>query len=124
MRDQSFEKRLSPYRLAVEKDLLEFLRFSALANPRKLNAAFAKYGITISNDNDLTWLAQISESGEDIDGAHGVNGQLQSMNVSEIVHSIQFTPHDIHTAMGHLDLVEFENLVKQNNEEEYEEYID
>lgn len=68
-----------------DNDLLERLRFAYAVAPRDTVRVFRKLGIVITNENDLTKIVQLHESGQAEHGYTSQDGRTYAFNLEEIL---------------------------------------
>lgn len=66
-------------------DIYEKLKFSYATSPRNTVRAFKDVGIIITGLPDLEMLAELHNSGMDVAGFTGPNGEIYAFNVEEIL---------------------------------------
>lgn len=109
MEEPVIEKRIYTS-LLQQGDVLEMLKFAALANYKKLKAAFQAKTLTVESPNDLVQLAEWSDSGMDLRGLPGSDGRIHAINIRKIVEDIKFTPQETKRALSKVDLVDLEKI--------------
>jgi len=68
-----------------DNDLLERLRFAYAVAPRDTVRVFRNLGIVITNENDLTKIVQLHDSGQAEHGYTSQDGRIYAFNLEEIL---------------------------------------
>lgn len=69
-------------------DFFEVLKFAFLADTENFKKSFEKFGFTVTDENDLKTLAELSKSGSDKSGQIVIDNKKIIFDIKDIVNKI------------------------------------